>query len=110
MKPISIAASAYQSYVQKVRGPVRRRAVVRFLLQDPDFPRAFLHCSEQVKSCLQILPNNKRRIRIVNRISRIRRVKPDEMDAKQLLDYIDRLQLNLARLDSLIAKTYFTYQ
>ncbi len=102
--------SAYQSYVQKVQGPVRRRAAVRFLLQDPDFPRAFLHCSEQVKSCLQSLPNNEGPVRFVNRISRIRRARPDEMEAKQLHDYIDRLQLNLARLDSLIAKTYFAYQ
>ncbi len=101
--------SAYQSYIQKVQGPVRRRAAVRFLLQDPDFPRAFLHCSEQVKACLQTLPNNDAPVRFVNRISRIRRARPDEMSAKQLHDYIDRLQLNLARLDSLIAKTYFAY-
>ncbi len=102
--------SAYQSYVQKVQGPVRRRAAVRFLLQDPDFPRAFLHCSEQVKSCLQYLPNNEGPVRFVNRISRIRRARPDEMEVQQLHDYIDRLQLNLARLDSLIAKTYFSYE
>lgn len=101
--------SAYQSYVQKVQGPVRRRAAVRFLLQDPDFPRAFLHCSEQVKSCLQFLPNNDIPVKFVNRISRIHRARPDEMEAKQLHDYIDRLQLNLARLDSLITKTYFAY-
>lgn len=102
--------SAYQSYVQKVQGPVRRRTAIRFLLQDPDFPRAFLHCSEQVKSCLQLLPNNEGPVRFVNRIGRIRRARPDEMEAKQLHGYIDRLQLNLARLDSLIAKTYFAHE
>jgi uncharacterized alpha-E superfamily protein len=102
--------SAYQSYAQKVQGPVRRQAAVRFLLQDPDFPRAFLHCSEQVKSCLQSLPNNEGPVRFVNRISRIRRARTDEMEAKQLHDYIDRLQLNIARLDGLITKTYFAYE
>ena len=99
--------SAYQSYMQKVQGPVRRRSAIRFLLQDAEFPRAFLYCMGAVKSYLQNLPNNDAPVRFVNRISRVRRARPDEMTKKQLHDYIDRLQLNLARLDSLIAKTYF---
>ncbi len=99
--------SAYQSYVQKIQGPVRRRSAVRFLLQDPDFPRAFYHCVLQIRACLQMLPNNETPLRFIGRISRIRRARPDEMEKKQLHDYVDRLQLNLARLDSILAKTYF---
>lgn len=100
--------SAFQGYSQKMQGPVRRRSALRFLLQDPDFPRAFLYCIGQVKHSLQRLPNNDQPVRLVNRITRsIRRARLDAMSRKKLHHYLDRLQVNLGWLDGMIAQNYF---
>ncbi len=100
--------SALQSYTQKVQGPVRRAAVIRFLLQEREFPRAFLHCVGEVRTCLQALPHNDDPMRYANRILRnLRSAKPDQMPAKKLQKFLDRSQLSLARLDAVIRSTYF---
>ncbi len=100
--------SGYQSYSQKIQGPVRRRNVVRFLLQDPEFPRTFLYCVGQVKQCLRDLPHKRDAVKLIDRTLRsIRRARLEEMDKDGLHKYIDKLQLRLARLDGVITGTYF---
>ncbi len=101
--------SAYQSYTQKVAGPVRREAVLQFLLQELSFPRSFAHCVAQIRGCMQRLPHNDDPMRFVNRITRtIKRAKPSELNSERLHKFTDQLQLNLARLNDLISRTYFT--
>ena len=50
--------SAYQMYRQQVRLRVGGSDVVKFLLQDPSFPRAVSFCLQELEFCLRKLPKN----------------------------------------------------
>ncbi|WP_455210310.1 alpha-E domain-containing protein, partial [Kaarinaea lacus] len=89
--------SAYQTYRQQVQSRVQRVEVLKYLLQDIYFPRAFSHCLHEVQSSLKNLPRHMVPIRHLNQI--IRSVKTAELEKtskKALHRYIDQLQLQLA--------------
>ncbi len=100
--------SAYQMYRQHVRDRVNANAVVTFLLQNEDFPRATAHCLKQLEQCLWGMPNSEK---ILSSIVAIQQ-KLDEADFNELLqsglhDYIDELQLEIGNLHFKIADTWF---
>jgi len=103
--------SAYQMYRLHVRRPVEGEAVVRYLLQDTQFPRAVTHTMIEVVSCLNDLPRNDRPLRSVARLQRrIKDAEIGDMDLRTLHAFIDELQLGLAALHESIQTNWFSFE
>ncbi|MGD8591299.1 MAG: alpha-E domain-containing protein [Gammaproteobacteria bacterium] len=103
--------SAYQNYRQQVQSRVQRGEVLKYLLQDIYFPRAFNHCIHEVQSSLKNLPRHMGPIRHLNQIIRsVETAQLDNISKKALHRYIDQLQAQLASLNETISATYFSIQ
>lgn len=100
--------SAYQMYRQHVLDRVNGEDVVTFLLQDAQFPRSVVHSLTKLESCLQSLPNN---TETLTQLEVTRALASDanipELLQKGLLEYIDQLQVEIARIHARIASTWF---
>ena len=108
---ILLSLSAYQNYRQFSQTRVQGSQVLKYLLQDPQFPRAFLHCLGEVQSSLQALPRNLRPLRYLNKM--IREIKKTDLallKRKGVHLLLDDLQLQLGKLHLHINETYFTAQ
>ena len=102
--------TAYQMYRQKMQVRVRREDALRFLFQNEDFPRSFYYCVSSVESSVRELPRNDSVRRTLTRLKRNARsadVATLARDHVQLHDFIDRLQIDLGRVHSAVADTYF---
>ena len=100
--------TAYQMYRREVRLRVRRPDVLKFLLQEDRFPRAFYHCLLEVESCLNDLPKNEKPLKQLGSLQRkLLRAKPQDLQQQKLHDFIDELQLGLIKINDSIYKTYF---
>ena len=101
--------NGYQMYRQHVHDRVNAADVVRFLLRDEFFPRTVLHCLNQLTAAATALPNHEECLRVIAGIRR--RVQDADlarlMAEKQLYDFIDQLQLELAGVHESLAKTWF---
>ena len=100
--------TAYQMYRRAVQVRVRRPDVLRFLFQERRFPRAFYHTVCEAETCLQALPHNEKPRKAVTRVkNKVMRAKPDSLSQIELHEFIDQLQLGLARVHDAIAASYF---
>jgi uncharacterized alpha-E superfamily protein len=100
--------SGYQAYRQKVQGPIRRSHVLRFLLQDVQFPRSFSHCVREVETCLKHLPRNREPLQAIKSVSQTaRRQKLAKMTEKELHKFLDTLQGDLGKVHETVQATYF---
>ena len=102
--------SAYQMYRQHVRLRVQGADVLKFLLQDNEFPRAYFYCLERIGYCLKGLPKHQAPLRQLRSVQR--QIKGADVyvlahDKQDLHQFIDQLQLGLAKLHSSIQSTYF---
>lgn len=101
--------SAYQAYRQHVQNRVEGDEVVRYLLQDEDFPRSVRHCLSELNVYLQKLPNHENVLRAVARVQRI----SNEVNIRELLDkgvlvqFIDELQISIADIHEELSRTWF---
>ena len=103
--------SAYQMYRQHVQSRVRGETVVRYLVQDGQFPRSVVHTVGEVESCLNDLPRNDGPLRSVARLQRrIKEADIGEMDLPALHAFIDELQLELAAAHENIQTTWFSFE
>jgi len=105
------SSSAYQMYRQHVRGRVEGTKVVKFLLQDGDFPRAVARAIAQAENCMRNLPRNQGPLR---RISELRELvgtaNIEQMDFARMHGFIDDLQLALNNVHNEIFHTWFHIQ
>ena len=100
--------SAYQMYRQQVRLRVGGSDVVKFLLQDPSFPRAVSFCLQELEFCLRKLPKNAASLAAVNALKqRLNSAEIPELAHEGLHEFIDEFQIGLGALHDLIAATYF---
>ena len=100
--------TAYQMYRQHVKHRVNGEDVVRFLLQDEDFPRAATHALTTITKVMKHLPNTAKALRQVNKT--LRMIKQGDVSAlleAGLFQYIDDLQIEIASIHSSIATTWF---
>ena len=102
--------SAYQMYRQHVRLRVQGADVLKFLLQDNEFPRSYSYCLERIGYCLKGLPGHQRPLRQLRTVQR--QIKNVDIlilahHKQDLHQFIDQLQLRLAKLHSDIQSTYF---
>jgi uncharacterized alpha-E superfamily protein len=100
--------SGYQMYRVKTRERVHGPGVVRFLLADEQFPRACVCCLRRVEEVLHRLPNSGPLLRRVARMRRaIHHTRFDALEQGYLHEFIDRLQVSLARTNDELARIYF---
>lgn len=100
--------TAYQMYRRVMRIRVRRPDVLRFLLQERRFPRAFYHAICEVETCLSQMPNCDEPLKPLRRLQRkVMRVKPEQIRQADLHHLIDELQLGLSKVNDEIVAAYF---
>ena len=100
--------TAYQMYRRHVRARVNRTGVLRFLLQNREFPRSVTFCLMAIGDTLPHLPVH----RVVERnLWRVRALVQDANVDKLVEDglhgLIDEIQLGLGDLDVSLAETFF---
>jgi len=100
--------SGYQMYRLKTRERVYGAGVVRFLLAEEHFPRACVCCLRRAEEVLHRLPNSEPLLRRVGRMRRaIHHTRFEALGQAELHEFIDRLQLSLARTNDELARIYF---
>jgi uncharacterized alpha-E superfamily protein len=100
--------SGYQMYRLKTRERVHGAGVVRFLLAEEHFPRACVCCLRRTEEVLHRLPNSAPLLRRVARMRRaIHHTQFETLGQVELHEFIDRLQLSLARTNNELARIYF---
>jgi uncharacterized alpha-E superfamily protein len=100
--------SGYQMYRQYVRRRIRDEDVIRFLLNDPLFPRAIAHCLLELEAGMLRLPNHEGPLRAVLRLQRIVDAQhPEAVEEAALRKLMDQLQLELADVHGQVAAAWF---
>ena len=100
--------SAYQMYRQNIRFRIEGQRVIEYLLTDKEFPRALMHCAQEMELCLRLLPQHKASLRQIRAVSQFLSQRHIETRARtDLHGYIDDLQLRLANLHDGIVTTWF---
>ncbi len=101
--------TAYQMYRHHVRVRVRGPDVLRFLLKDPLFPRAVMHCLGEVDACIKRLPRNDEAVRAVARVQRrLKRVDVHGLVHSELHIFLDKFQVTIGGLHTSIHDTWFS--
>ncbi|MGB5305954.1 MAG: alpha-E domain-containing protein [Gammaproteobacteria bacterium] len=98
----------YQMYRRHVHVGVRGKEVLRFLLQEEEFPRSVQYCLAEVDQCLRRLPGNESVLRMLGRAQRMAK----EVDIRNIVtaglnDFINELQLVHTELHEQLVATYF---
>jgi uncharacterized alpha-E superfamily protein len=102
--------TAYQMYRRHMRTRVNGGGVLRFLLQNREFPRSVMFCLSVVASTLPILPENRKieraieRTRALVRDANLEGLLKSENGVPQLMDEI---QIGLGELHETLAEAYF---
>ncbi len=100
--------TAYQMYRQHVRLRVKGADVLRFLLQDTEFPRSVFFCLGVVENCLSGLPKNDMPLRAIARLQRqVQTANVRELAYQGLHKFIDDLQIGFGTVHEHIAISYF---
>lgn len=102
--------SAQQSYRRTARSAVAETDVVRFLLEDPHFPRTVNYCFEHMIDGVKKLP---RSTAIVRSLSKIRKemllqCPYDNLCSQHFRDYLNDLQLEIGVVHQAISNNWFT--
>ena len=89
-----------------MRGP----DVLKFLLQDPQFPRTVYHCLSELERCLDKLPRNAAILdSIADLKQRLTTANVPELAREGLHEFIDNLQIGLGHIHEQISVTYFAH-
>jgi len=100
--------TAYQMYRRHERHRVNRTGVLRFLLQNREFPRSAAYCLATVASTLPFLPQNRNVERTLWRIrSLIQDANIDKLVETGLHGLIDEAQIGLADLHESLSQADF---
>ena len=103
--------AGYQMYRRHVRSRVTAAGVLRFLLQNREFPRTVMFCLSEVAGALPQLPGNRKieraieRSRSLVRDANIEGLAVSEGGIPQLMDEI---QIGLGEIHRALAETYFS--
>jgi uncharacterized alpha-E superfamily protein len=100
--------TAYQMYRRAIQVRVRRPDVLKFLLQNPSFPRALYHSLCEMEACLKNLPHHDKPLAAVKGLEgQLLEADPAHLKQAELHAFIDDLQIHLAAIHDTIAATYF---
>ena len=105
---ILVSLSAFQAYRQHISERVNGHDVVTYLLTDADFPRAVMHCLNQIQECLEKLPSGLPIAKAIEDIKRsVRQATTKVKINKSLHKYIDTLQKDFISIDQQISHKWF---
>ena len=100
--------SGYQAYRQNVANRINGEGVVRFMLQDDEFPRAVNYCLDAINQNLEQLPNHDDVQMAVVRVKRITsEANVFHLLEKGLLEFIDELQISIGDIHEELSRTWF---
>lgn len=100
--------TAYQMYRQNVKHRVNGKDVVKYLLQDHQFPRAATHVLTTITKVLKHLPKNASTAKQVNKtLAMIEEANIDRLFVSGLFQYLDDLQIEIAKIHHCISDTWF---
>ena len=103
--------SGYQMYRRHMQTRVRRPAVLKFLLQARDFPRALYHCLCEVESSLRDLPRNGKALAIIAAAKEtVLKVDLEQLEQEALHIFTDEIELALADLAAQLNVSYFVVE
>lgn len=103
--------SGYQMYRRHMQVRVRRPQVLKFLLANREFPRAFYHCVCEVEESLRHLPRSDKALKIVEQIKNaVQTADLDQLEQKALHQFIDEMELAIIDLAAQIDATYFVVE
>lgn len=100
--------TAYQMYRRSAQIRVQRGPVLRFIFQNPRFPRAVRYCVEHARASLERLPRHEAALRVNGRL--VRDLDGADLPAltqAELHAFVDDLQLGIGDLHNEIAATWF---
>jgi len=100
--------SAYQMYRRKVQTRVRGAEVLRFLLQDPQFPRSVEHSLTKISvSMLELADHDAPMARCAAAQQLVEEAKVRSLAFEGLHDYVDELQQRIGAIHESVGATYF---
>ena len=100
--------TAYQMYRRHVRIRVSGPSVLRFLLQNREFPRSVTHGLQMIASTLPLLPPNRGVQRTVERTrALVQDANLEKLLEAGLHEFVDEVQLGLADVHEAFSKAYF---
>jgi uncharacterized alpha-E superfamily protein len=101
---------AYLMYRKSRQAQVTRSEVLRFLIQDPLFPRSFLFSVHSLKDGISRLPNNSILLSSLKKLEKqARRAQVHALKHVELHNYLDELQQCLDEIHNQICETYFLH-
>jgi uncharacterized alpha-E superfamily protein len=101
------ALSAYQMYQQYVRRRIDGPDVVKFLFQDPTFPRSVAASLNHLEHAIETLPRSDEAARQLTELrERLANIQVDRMDYESIHVFVDELQKELAKLNDLFYETW----
>ena len=102
------SSSAYQMYRQHVRERINGEDVVRFLLQNEQFPRSAAHNLTTMTKVLRNLPNSNKVNWQVNKTRKlVRDADVNRLLRRGLVRHLDSVQKEIAQVHFKIADTWF---
>jgi uncharacterized alpha-E superfamily protein len=100
--------SGYQMYRQHVRRRVYSTDVLRYLLQDGEFPRAVAYCIGELQAACEKLPRSKVPATLAAGVGRdLQKARLERLDLAEVHQLVDQLQLRFAELHEAITATWF---
>ena len=102
--------TAYQMYRRHVRSRVNGPGVLRFLLQNREFPRSVTYCLSMIASTMPHLPPSRKVERCIERTKAlVLDANIDALTAKNdsLALFLEEIKVGLGHLDDAIAESYF---
>jgi uncharacterized alpha-E superfamily protein len=100
--------TAYQMYRRHVRARVSRTRVLRFLLQDREFPRSVMFCLGMIGSSLPHLPQNRNVERTLWRVrALVQDASIEHLVERGLSEFIDEIQIGLGELHAALIEAFF---
>lgn len=100
--------TAHQMYRRAMQTRVNGPDALRFLLQDPRFPRSVEHCLDQVAQALSQVPRHHEPLAACEHAQAlIDETKVRTLAWEGLGPFVDELQIRLADLDATLAAVYF---
>jgi uncharacterized alpha-E superfamily protein len=103
--------TAYQMYRRNVRARVNGPGVLRFLLQNRDFPRAVMFCLSSLADAMPHLPANRKIERSIDRTRSL--VRDANIEAllgtgSGLPQLMDEIQIGLGEVHTALSEAYFS--
>ena len=100
--------NGYQAYRRQVAIRVSRADVLSFLFHDAGFPRSFMHCLDAVDESVWKLDSSGPATRGIREFKRkLLKINVGKMNQASLHEFIDELQIDIGRLHSHLASTFF---